>query len=161
MANAQAVKAVSLVAGEDLRGGYAAALTINSSGQVVQPATIVPERTGDAEPTAAQLTAARATATAVIVGALAEEPAVDRATTGSAVPVALVGGGGVLKMKAGADITAGQLVIQALTGGRVAGAADVGALVADQMAVGVALESAADGDIFSVLAQTIAAPHSA
>ena len=76
-------------------------------------------------------------------------------------PVAIIGGGGILKIKAGGAITAGQLVVPSATAGRVDGVADIGSLADDQMAIGVALEDAADGDIFSVLAQTIAAPHSA
>ena len=134
MANYQSCRTVTLPAGEDLRGDYAEALTINASGQVVKTTA----------------------ATSVIVGALAEEPSVS--TTGVAVPVAIVGAGGVLKMKAGSAVTAGQLVVPDAEAGRVAGVADISSLAADQMAVGVALEAAADGDIFSVLAQTIAGP---
>ena len=134
MANYQSCKIVSLPAGEDLTGDFAEVLTINSSGQVIKTSS----------------------ATSVIVGALAEEPSTT--TTGVAVSVAVIGGGGVLKMKAGATITAGQLIVPDATVGRVAGVADIAALAADQMAVGMALEGASDGDIFSVLAQTIAGP---
>ena len=134
MANYQSCKTVSLPAGEDLTGDFAEVLTINSSGQVIKTSS----------------------ATGVIVGALAEEPSTT--TTGVAVSVAVIGGGGVLKMKAGATITAGQLIVPDATVGRVAGVADIAALAADQMAVGMALEGASEGDIFSVLAQTIAGP---
>ena len=137
MANYQSCKVVSLPAGEDLTGDFAEALTVNSSGQVIKTTA----------------------ATNHIVGALAENPAVS--TTGVAVPVAIIGGGGILKIKAGGAITAGQLVVPSATAGRVDGVADISSLADDQMAIGVALEDAADGDIFSVLAQTIAAPHSA
>ena len=137
MASYQSCKVVSLPAGEDLTGDFAEALTVNSSGQVIKTTA----------------------ATNHIVGALAENPAVS--TTGVAVPVAIIGGGGILKIKAGGAITAGQLVVPSATAGRVDGVADIGSLADDQMAIGVALENAADGDIFSVLAQTIAAPHSA
>ena len=137
MASYQSCKVVSLPAGEDLTGDFAEALTVNSSGQVIKTTA----------------------ATNHIVGALAENPAVS--TTGVAVPVAIIGGGGILKIKAGGAITAGQLVVPSATAGRVDGVADIGSLADDQMAIGVALEDAADGDIFSVLAQTIAAPHSA
>ncbi len=135
MASYEDCKTVSLVAGGDLRGAFAEALTIDSSGQVVKTAN----------------------ATSHCIGALAEDPARD--TTGLVVPVAVVGGGGVLKIKAGATITAGQLVVPSVTEGRVAGVADVGALADDQMAIGIALEEAADGQIFSLLAQVIAGPH--
>ena len=134
MANYQSCKTVSLPAGEDLRGDFAEALTINASGQVVKTSA----------------------AANVIVGALAEEPSIS--TAGVAVAVALIGGGGVLKMKAGATITAGQLIVASATAGRVAGVADIAGLAANQMAAGMALEAAAAGDIFSVLAQTIAGP---
>ena len=133
MANYQCCKVVSLAAGEDLTGSFAEALTVDS-GRIVKTAS----------------------ATDVIVGALASEPATS--TTGAAVAVALIGGGGVLKMKAGASIDAGALIIPSATGGRVEGAADIAALAANQMAVGIALESASDGDIFEVLAMTIAGP---
>ena len=134
MANYQCCKVVSLPSGEDLTGSFAEALTVGSSGRVVRT-------TG---------------ATDVIVGALASEPST--ATTGAAVPVALVGGGGVLKMRAGAAIDAGALIVPSATAGRVEGVADIAALSADQVAAGFALEAAADGDIFEVLAMTIAGP---
>ena len=136
MANYQSCKTVSLVAGEDLRGDVYGALTIDASGRAVKTSA----------------------ATSLIVGVLAEEPRKDMATTGETVPVAIIGGGGALKMKAGAAITAGQIVIPSATAGRVAGVANIAALAANEMAVGVALEAAADGDVFSVLAQTIAGP---
>ena len=139
MANYQSCKTVSLVAGEDLRGDVYEALTVNDVGRAVKTSA----------------------ATSHIVGALAENPASDRDTTGLTVPVAIIGGGGVLKMKAGAAITAGQLIVPDAIAGRVAGVANMAGLAADQMAIGVALEAASDGDVFSVLAQTIAAPHSA
>ena len=136
MANYQSCKTVSLPAGEDLRGDFAEALTINASGQVVKTSAV----------------------TSHCIGALAEDPAKDRDTTRLAVAVTIIGGGGVLKMKAGATITAGQLIVPDAAEGRVAGVANIAELAANQMAVGVALESASDGDIFSVLAQTIAGP---
>ena len=134
MANYQFCKVVSLAAGEDLTGSYAEALTVDASGRVVKTAS----------------------ATDVIVGALASEPATS--TTGAAVAVALIGGGGVLKMRAAANIAAGALIIPSATGGRVEGAADIATLAENQMAVGIGLESASDGDIFEVLAMTIAGP---
>ena len=138
MANYQSCKVVTLIAGEDLRNDYAEVLTINSSGQVVKTNS----------------------ATDHIVGVLAENPNRDIDTTSSSVPVAIIGSGGITNMKAGAIITAGQLIVPSATSGRVASVDDIGGLAEDQMAVGIALEGASDGDIFSVLAQTIAAPHS-
>ena len=139
MANIQAGKCVTLVAGEDLRGDYGEILTIDTDGRVVR---------ADA-------------ATEVVVGVLAEDPRKDAATTGHGVPVALIGTGGVLKGKAGAAITAGQLLVPTATAGRIGSVDDSGSLVADQMAFGIALEGAAGGEIFSFLAMPIAAPHTA
>ncbi len=129
-----AAKTVLLPAGEDLTGDVAEALSINDSGQVVKTSS----------------------ATDVIVGSLVEEPAA--ATVGTLVKVALVGGGGKLEMKAGAAITVGNLIVASATSGRVAGVADIAALAANQMAVGIALEAATAGDIFEVLAMTIVGP---
>ena len=140
MASYQNCKTVSLVAGEDLRGDYAAALKVNSSGRVV--------KTTDT--------------TDIVVGVLAEEPRSDATTAGETVPVAVIGGGGVLKMKAALALLAGHVVVpSSITAGRVTAMADIDDLAENQMAVGVALEGAVAGDIFEVLAQTIAGPHSA
>ena len=134
MANYECCKVVSLPAGEDLAGDFTAALTIDSDGRVVKTTS----------------------ATDVIVGALASEPATT--DTGAAVAVAIIGGGGVLKMRAGADIDAGELIVPSATAGRVESVDDIAGLAADQMAVGIALSGAADGDVFEVLAMTIAGP---
>ena len=133
MAYHENAKAVTLIAGEDLRGDIAEALKIDAQGRVIKTTA----------------------ATDVIIGTLAADTPGD--STGKGVPVAVIGGG-VFKMKAGAAITAGQLVVPSATAGRVAGAADIAALTANQMAVGVALEAASEGDIFSVLVQSIAGP---
>ena len=137
MANYQCCKVVSLAAGEDLTGSFAEALTVDASGRVVKTAS----------------------ATDVIVGALASEPAAT-ADTGAAVAVAIIGGGGVLQMRAGGDIDAGQLIVPSATAGRVDSVDDIAGLAANQMAVGIALSGAADGDVFQVLAMTIAGPAS-
>jgi len=140
MATEQSTKAVSLTAGEDLRGDLFEILTIENDSDVgkVIKATAV---------------------TDTVIGILAEEPNPDATSDGVAVTVMLLDG--IVPMKAGAAITAGQLIVPDATAGRVAGVTGVGALAADSMAIGVALESAADGDIFKVLAMPIAAPHSA
>ncbi len=141
MASTQNAKAVNLIAGQDLRGDFGEILQIeddNDVGKVI-----------------------KATAVAnTVIGVLAEEPRTDATTDGETVSVALIASGGVIKMKAGATITAGQLIVPDTTAGRVAGVASAAALAADSMAIGVALESAVDGDIFEVLAGNIAAPHS-
>ena len=114
MANYQAVKVVSLPAGEDLTGDFAEIVKLNASGQVVKVTAV----------------------TDVTIGVLSESaPSSD---TGQGVPVALIGGGGILKVKAGGAITAGQLIIPHGTDGRVNGIANIGALAANQMAFGIA-----------------------
>lgn len=134
MASYQNVKAVNLIAGEDLRSDVYEVLQMENDGGVAK--------------------VIKATAvTDTIVGILAENPDPDASTDGKAVPVVLLAAGGVAKVKAGAAITAGQLVVADATAGRVAGVNDIAALVANSMAIGVALQSAADGDIFEVLLQ--------
>lgn len=138
MATVQNVTVVSIPRGASLVGDFGEVVKINASGQAI-------------------LTAA---ATDVAVGVVAEAPnaastGVGRATppTGSAVAVALFQGGGILKAKAGAAITAGQLVVLDSTAGRLAGVANVAAVTDDSLMLGVALQAAADGEIFEMLAQ--------
>ena len=141
MASTQAGKAVNMIAGEDLNGDLYEALTVNASGQVVK------------------VTAA----TDVIVGFLAEDPGRTTAAGTDTVPVAIVGGGGVLNAKAGAAITAGQIVVShgATTVGTVAGVTGLAGLAADIMGAGIALEAAtAAGDIIAVLAMPLAGANS-
>jgi len=135
----ESTMAVNMIAGEDLRGDVFEILQIENDGGVgkVIKATAV---------------------TNTVIGVLGEEPRSDATTDGETVPVVLLQG--KVMMKAGAAITAGQLIVPDVTAGRVAGVANVGALAVDSMAIGIALESAADGDIFEVLAMPIAAPHS-
>jgi len=138
----QNVKVVTMIAGEDLRGDVFELLQVENDsgvGKVIKTTAV----------------------TESPIGVLAEEPRTDITTDGLAVPVAIISGGGIGLMKAGASITAGQLIVPDTTTGRVAGVTGVGALAVDSMAVGIALESAADGDIFPVLFQIVAAPHSA
>lgn len=140
MSATQNVKTVNLIAGEDLRNGLGLLVQVENDtnvGKVIKTTAV----------------------TQTPVGVIAENPRSDVSTDGYTVPVVLLQG--VVKMVAGAAITAGQLIVPDTTAGRVAGVANVGALAADSMAVGVALESAADGEFVEVLAQPIAAPHSA
>lgn len=129
MSSSQNVKVVNLIAGEDLRGDVYEILKVNASGQVIKT-TAVTDST---------------------VGILAEEPRSDAATTGFGVPVVLIEGGGVGVVKAGAAITAGQLLVPDATAGRVAGVANAAALATSSMTIGVALDSAADGDEFRAI----------
>lgn len=137
MASTQNIKAVNLIAGEDLRSGFALLLTTENDGgttKVIKTTAV----------------------TETPVGILAEDPSADFDTDGFGVPVVLIGGGGVAKVTAGGTITAGQLLVaDAVTAGRVVGVADQAALVADSTSIGVALTSAVAGDIFEVLLQVL------
>lgn len=145
MASEQHTKTVNLIAGEDLRlsqsaGGIYSLLQIENDsgvGKVIKTTAV----------------------TETAIGFLAEEPRTDLTTDGVTVAVVLVGAGGVGKARAGAAITAGQLIVPSTTTGRVVGVTGVGALAIDSMAVGIALESAVSGDIFEVLLSVVAAPH--
>lgn len=134
MAVATDVKTVTLTAGEDLRGDQYEILTIENDsdvGKVIKASAV----------------------TNTIVGILAENPDSSVSTDGRPVAVTLVAGGGVGLCKAGAAVTAGQLAIADATAGRIAGAASQAALAADAVAIGVILESGADGDVVPVLLQ--------
>lgn len=131
---------ISVIAGEDLRGDLYEILQIENDSDVGK--------------------AIKATGvTNTVVGVLYEEPTAGQTTDGLVVSMALLTG--KVLVKAGASITAGQLIVPDTTAGRVAGVSGVGSLAVDSMALGVALESAADGDVFTMLAMPIAAPHSA
>ncbi len=140
MASIENTSAVNMIAGEDLRTEVGSILTIEDDSDVgkVVKATAV---------------------TDTVVGYLAEDPDSSATTDGQTVPMGLLTG--KVKLIAGATITAGQLIVPDVTAGRVAGVTGVGGLADDSMAIGVALVSAVDGDIFSVLAMPISAPHSA
>lgn len=130
----ESTRAVTLIAGEDLRSDVFELLQFeNDSGvaKVIKTTAV----------------------TDAAIGILAENPRSDVTTDGEAIAVVMLAGGGRAMLKAGATITAGQLVVADTTPGRVAGVADIAALVADSMAIGIALESAVDGDIFEVLLQ--------
>ena len=137
MASTQNAKAVNLIAGEDLRNSFGMVLKFEDDADVAK--------------------VIKATAvTDTVIGVLAENPDSVATTDGETVPVALLAGGGVVKVLAGGTITAGDLVVVDATAGRVAsGGASQAALVADAVAIGVALESAVDGDIFEMLAQVM------
>lgn len=134
MSGTQSTTAVNLIAGEDLRGDLYELLYVENDsdvGKVIKTTAVTQNP----------------------IGVLAEEPRSDATTDGETVSVMLLQG--VVPMKAGGSVTAGQLVVADVTAGRVIGVANQAALVADSVAVGVALESAADGEIFNVLAQVM------
>lgn len=138
MASSQNVKSVNILAGETLVGApLAAALSIDNTGRVILAAS----------------------ATSVIVGFLAEQPDQTQSTLGENVPVAVIGAGGVGKAVAGGVIALGELIIPTTTAGKVDGAANIAALIANQMAVGVALEAAAaEDDVIEVLYMSVSGP---
>ena len=132
MASAQSNIVVNIIAGEDLQGDLHELLQVEDDGGVgkVIKATAV---------------------TDLVIGVLAENPDGVEATDGLMVPVMLLQG--IVKMKAGGVVTAGDVVIvDAGTPGRAITVADIAAMAADSYAVGIALETAADGEIFQCLA---------
>lgn len=131
MASAQAPKVVNILAGEDLRGDLFELLQIEDDGGVGKVIKV----TG---------------VTNIAVGVLAEDPDGAATTDGEMVPVALLNG--IIKMKAGGTVTAGDVVVSDTTAGRVVTVAAIADMVADSFAVGIALETAADGEIFACLA---------
>ncbi len=134
MASAQSTVAVNLIAGQDLRGDLYELLHMEDDSGV---AKVIKTTAVTNSP----------------IGVLAEEPRTDATTDGETVPVALLQG--IVKVKAGAAISAGELIVPDTTAGRVAGVANQAALVADSTAIGIALQDAADGDIFEMLAQVM------
>ena len=138
MATTQVVKTVSLPRGATFRGDIGKVVKLNTSGQVVLTEAV----------------------TDFPVGVLAEAdaPAVEGvgqsvAPVGSAIAVALLSPSGILKMKAGAAVTAGQHVLLHATGGTVQGVTTLGTTHDKNHVLGVAVEAAAVNDIFEVLVQ--------
>ena len=138
MASTEKACVVSLPAGAALRGHQFDILKLNSSGQVV-------------------LTAA---AKDIVVGVLWENPASEQGA-GDNVAVALISGGGVLKVKAAEAIEAGALLIAHNDDGEAGHVADIGSLATDDTSFGIALEAAASGQIFKFLADRVSGPHTA
>ena len=133
MATYESLKIITLPAGEDLSARGNHAVTLNASGRIVSTDAV----------------------TEVIVGTVAEKPS---AAVGSPVSVALIAGGGIINMVAQAAVTRGHIVIPTTTDGKVAGVANIAALVANQMGAGIALEAAVADQVFEVLAMPIAGP---
>ena len=136
MATTTELKVISLPAGEDLTGDGNELLTINAAGNVIKAAAV----------------------TSHVIGVLASNPGTTAA--GDIVPVALIGGGGLGKVKASAAITRGHIVVPTATAGKAAGVANIAALAANQMGIGVALQAAtAANEVIEVLFQTIVGPN--
>lgn len=132
MATYQSPSVVTLTAGEDLRNCVNHLLTFENDNGIMK---------------VIQATAP----TQVAVGVLNMNPRGDVSTDGLSVPVALLSSSGPLPMRAGGNVTAGQLLVSDTDAGRVVGVANLDAIAAKSMAVGVALESAADGEYFNAL----------
>ena len=88
------------------------------------------------------------------IGVLAEAPA----KAGQAVPVARLQG--IIKVRAGGAVTAGQLAVPAADG-RVTGVADINSIPADTMSVGVFNAGGAAGDLIALNAQPVGGNTSA
>jgi hypothetical protein len=132
MASFESAESISLLAGSDF------------TGDLYKVAEISAANTADV---------ANAT-TDVVAGIIGEE-----VTSGKVFPLVLLKGR--VKVRAGAAITVGQLIVPAADG-EVTGVADLTAIPVDSMAIGIALTAAAAaGDIFEMLAMPIAAPHTA
>lgn len=142
--NTKSATIVSMLAGESLDGDIYEILTVENDGGVAK----VVKSTA---------------ATQVIVGVLAEDLGSTLAADGKVVPVYTIAHGGIIPMKAGHAVTAGEIAVSygATTPGTIDGVANLGALGVDQMGIGIILESGVAGDIVSVLAMPIAAPHTA
>ena len=138
MASSQSTVAVNLIAGEDLRGDVFELLYIEDDsdvGKVIKTTAVAQTP----------------------IGVLAENPNADQTSDGETVPVILLQG--VVPVKAGGTVTAGDILVPDTTAGRVIGVTGVGSLADNSMGIGIALVSAVDGDIFEMLAMTVAAPH--
>ena len=135
MAYHEAITTITLPQGEDLTDDIGSLLTLNSSAQVVKTANV----------------------TDPVVAVLAENPS--SATVGEGVSVVLVGCGGVVPVKAGAAITAGQVIVPHSTDGKANGVANIAGLAANQMGAGFALKAASAADEFiEVLLMVVAGP---
>lgn len=126
MANNVATEAISLLPGEDLTDALYCVVTINSSGQAILP-------TADTQP---------------IVGYVGMNA--DLASGSAAIPVTMLKG--KVTLKAGGNITAGQLLVAEANSGKVLGVANVAATTADQFIIGVALQGAVEDDVFEAFA---------
>lgn len=144
MSSSTSVKCVTLPAGEVLAGDLYELVKIEDDagvGKVIKT------------------TAATDTAVGVVYESMDDQSGAD----GEPVTVALIAAGGIGEVKAGGAITAGDIVVPdaAVAGRAASGGADVAALAADVVGIGIALETAVDGDVFKVLFQQVTSALSA
>ena len=83
----------------------------------------------------------------VVIGTLQHAPVTSE--VGAAVTVGLIVGSAKLKGIAGATINAGRILIPTTTDGEISSVANVAGLADEQVGFGIALEDAADGQVFS------------
>lgn len=131
MASFENAKSVSLIAGSDFTGDLHKLVEVTGANTV----DIVNATTDH------------------VAGVVGEE-----VTAGVVCPVVLLQGR--VKVLAGGVITAGQILVPAADGS-VTGVANLGAIPLDSMGVGIALTGGASGEVIEMLAQPIAAPHTA
>lgn len=137
MATTQAETLISLPRGASLVGDYGEVVALNSSGQAVVATAVTDHPIG-----------------VVAEGSDTTPSGVGRAVpaVGSAVAIAQLQSGGILKVKAGAAITVGQYLVLHATDGTVAGVAAPANVADGQFCLGRALEAASAGQIFRFLA---------
>ena len=148
MATTQCEKTLTMIRGETFADSLGEIVKLNTSGQVVKAGGLA------------------AQASDIVIGVVAEH--VPAATAGvgqsvpaigDAVPIHTIEGGGILKMKAGAAITVGQIVIPhaaATTAtGRITGVDGKANLAVNQAGLGIALDAATAGELIRVYLQTI------
>ena len=140
MASVQALTCISLPRAASFVGDYGKVVTLDANGRaaIVTAVTEIPIGV-----IAEELTAA-------VTGVGRDVPPV-----GSPVSIAVLNGSGIVKVKAGADITRGHFVVLDTTDGTVAGVANVAAATDDQLILGRALDAAEDGDLFRMIAQPL------
>ena len=134
MSTYQGIKTISLPRGETLVGDYGEVVKLNASGQVVKVTAVTDTPIG--------IVAESDTTPPAGVGKITPE-------VGSPVSIVDLQAGGIALVKAGAAITANHFVVLHTTDGAVTGAANVGAVTDDNWILGVALEAAAAGELFS------------
>ena len=123
MATTQSVTTVNLIAGADLTDAYSEAVKINNQGRAVKT------------------TGANDVAVGVVTAAAS------KSGVGNVVAVGLFGAGGILRVKAGGNISRGQFLAPSTTNGALIGNGS-----RQGNSVGIALDAASSGDFLRCLA---------
>ena len=138
MTTTQVACVVNLPAGADLDDKAFNLLQLNSSGQVVITTTAN---------------------TDVVVGILWGNPG--KTAAGDIVPVALIDAGGILKCKAAEAIEAGAFLLSHGDDGEAGHVAAQGNIPDNGSVFGIALDAAANGDVFRFIAGRMTSPNAA